>query len=127
MANTATNTPVLGYSMDTQTHDRLASMERRLDDGQKTFGAVRADVSDIKVGLAELKTMAVRAAQDHKELRDWSIGHEERLSALEKSDAKRIGERGVWAAILESPVVAWLVAAGAGAWAFFAHSGSAAK
>ena len=118
---------VSGDIMDAQTHDRLAAMERRLDDGQKTFDAVRQDVGDIKIALVRIEALATRASDDHRSLREWAVGHEGRIAALEQDAATRKGERGVWTAMLKSPAIAWLAAAAAGIWAFLSHGGVSAK
>lgn len=48
----------------------------------------------------------------------------ERLTLLEHTDLLRVGERGVWAAILKSPAIGWVVAAAGAVWVVLTRASS---
>lgn len=112
--------------MDAQTHGRLAAMERRLDDGQKTFDTVREDVSSIKVTLAHIEAHLCALVKTQEETKASFTRHDARLIALEADLHIRDGARSVWGAFgtlatkLVLPILTAIGAALATAWAFLA-------
>ena len=86
---------------------QLENVMRRLDAGSTSF-------LEVKVALAGIESTMRNVTKELGALAS-------RVTALEADFNQRRGERGVWAALVNSKLAAWLVAAGIAVWAAFPH------
>jgi len=79
-----------------------------------------------KVALTEINGKVSALIENRAGHLDRLHDAEKAIRALQDSDTAERAERGVWAAIIRSPFVAWLAALGAVLWAGIKSVGSAA-
>lgn len=84
-------------------HNEMQGIRARLDAGTGMFAEVKVMIAEVKVGLAHME-------QRHS-------AQAEEIKKLVVAEARRDGERGVLAAVLRSPFIAWLAALVAALWA----------
>lgn len=92
---------------DAKRAEEMAQIRARLTDGAAMFSEVKLMISEVRSGLNDIKD---RQSEDRAEIKE-----------LLAAENRRQGRDGVWAAIMRSPLVAWLTAAGAGIAGFFAY------
>lgn len=97
---------------DAQQAAELAQIRAWQVEGTAMFGEVKVMIASVQTGLTEIET---RQVEDRAEIKE-----------LLAAENRRQGRDGVWAAIMRSPLVAWLTAAGtaiAGAFAWVKSNG----
>ena len=108
--------------------DRFTEHERRFSDvSAKLFSKV-----DLAIDAAhENKVFLTQIQGEVSLITDRGVTQIARLDgvdlavrALEKAHSQSIGERGVFAAILRSPFIAWFVGIAVSLWAVINHAGS---
>lgn len=79
---------------------QVEGQERKFDEVNKTLGVMQTDI-------ALLKNNALKESVDQQRAEIEKI--KSRLDRHDEAEARRKGERGVWAAIGNSKVVVWLL------------------
>lgn len=87
----------------------LRLISSRLSEGSNMFTEFRTVMIEVRGTIAKMKT-------DHEK-------HGSRIDTLETAATIHRAERGVWAAMLRSPVFAWLSGIAVAAWAFLSSAG----
>lgn len=96
-----------------ESREDVRTIRDRLDKGQEMFSRVSTSLTKIEMVLTSI-------TKAQAEYDDIAKSHGRRLTDLEADQNVRKGERGVWAAILNSKAAAWVAAAIAAGWALVA-------
>lgn len=88
--------------LDSRHNSEIISINGRLSAGQASFGEIKALIATATAEITNLRS---------------------EVKALAAAENQRQGRDGVWAAIVRSPFVAWVTAAGTAIAGFFAYTG----